>query len=413
MAFVYQGTETIALADLTPFPGNARRGDIPGIREALRRLGQFRTLCVREVEGKRIVLAGNQTRTAMLEEGWTEARCELYECTDDEARRANLADNRLSDLATDDEVALGELLSFLDHDYGATGWAPDTAAPFITGPAPEPLGGGADPDDIPEPEGEPQTRPGDRFQLGAHVLMCGDATRREDVRALMGGKRAPLMVTDPPYGVAYHAGKKGGRAASIAGDLTQAVIPISFAVAVELALETDARIYMFGGYANWEMYGKLFDHHLRMQPRPLVWVKENFILRPNHYHSQFELVYFGWKGSGGGLDHWYGDRSQSDVWHVSRDSRSERVHPTQKPVEVCAAPIRNSCPADGVVYDPFGGSGTTLVAAHMLGRAARIMELDPKFCDVIMRRWSRFTGEIPERVLGDGATEPMTFPEAA
>jgi DNA modification methylase len=408
MAVTYRETRTIRLTELVPFPGNARRGNIPKIREALRALGQFRTLLVRETNGQLVVLAGNQTRFAMLAEGWDEARCELVECSDLEAVKVNLADNRLSDLATDDDIALGGLFSYLEGDYTATGWEPETAAAFMGSRSPDPPGGLGDPDDIPDEDPvDPQTERGMVYRLGHHLLMCGDATKRDDVRTLMAGQRAPIMVTDPPYGVAYHANKKGQKAASIAGDLTQSVIPVGFAVAVEIALDGDARIYMFGGTSNWGMYSSLFDHHLRMQPRPIVWVKEGFILRPNHYHSQFEMVYFGWKGTGGGMEHWYGDRSQSDVWKVTRDR--DRVHPTQKPVEVCAAPIRNSCPADGLVYDPFGGSGSTLIAAHMLGRPARIMELDPKYCDVICRRWAQFTNQIPERVLGDGKTEPVTF----
>ena len=216
------------------------------------------------------------------------------------------------------------------------------------------------------------------------------------------------MVTDPPYGVAYHANKKGEKAASIAGDLTQAAIPLGFAVAVEAALDDNARVYLFGGTANWPMYSSLFDHHLRMQPRPMIWVKEGFVLHPTHYHSQYETVFFGWKGKGGGRDHWYGDRTQSDVRNVSREP--DRVHPTQKPVEVCAIPIRYSAPPGGLVYEPFGGSGSTLIAAHMLERRARVMELDPQFCDVILRRFERFTGIKPERVLPDGTTGPSPSP---
>jgi DNA modification methylase len=239
------------------------------------------------------------------------------------------------------------------------------------------------------------------------VLLCGDSTKRDDVARLMGGDRACLMVTDPPYGVAF-GGDKGKN--SISGDLTQAAIPLSFGLAVEEALDPDARVYLFGGSGNWTMYAGLFDFHLRMQVRPIVWAKEHFVLRPNHYHSQFEMVYYGWKGHGGANDLWFGDRKCSDLWQVSRqEAETEKVHPTQKPVEVCAIPIRNSSPPGGLVYEPFGGSGSTLIAAHMLGRRTRVMELDPKFCDVIVRRFARFANITPERVLPDGAAELVSF----
>jgi DNA modification methylase len=201
---------------------------------------------------------------------------------------------------------------------------------------------------------------------------------------------------------------------SISGDLTQAAIPVSFGLAVEDALDSNARVYLFGGSGNWTMYSGLFDFHLRMQVRPIVWAKEHFVLRPNGYHSQFEMVYYGWKGHGGANDLWFGDRKGSDLWQVSRqEAETEKVHPTQKPVETCAIPIRNSSPPGGLVYEPFGGSGSTLIAAHMLGRRARVMELDPKYCDVILRRFARFTGIKPERVLEDGTTEPVSFAEPA
>ena len=259
-------------------------------------------------------------------------------------------------------------------------------------------------DDVPEPPAEPATKPGDLWLLGEHRLLCGDSTKAEDVERLMSGCLADIMVTDPPYGVAYHSNKKGKKAASIEGDLTQAAIPISFSMACDFVLNENARVYLFGGTANWPMYGKLFDHKLRMQPRPIIWVKESFVLHPTHYHSQYEICFFGWKGSGGGSSYWYGDRTCSDVWHVKRDSNKDREHPTQKPVEVTAIPIRNSCPANGLVYEPFCGSGTTLIAAEQLGRKCYGMEISTQYCDVIVKRWETLTGKKAELEKPNGKT---------
>ena len=223
-----------------------------------------------------------------------------------------------------------------------------------------------------------------------HKLLCGDATKREDVDRLMAGELADVLVTDPPYGVLYGQ-SGGGKANAIRGDLSQAEIPVSFAVALEHGLNADARIYLCGGTTNLLTYWKLFDHYLRIMPRLIVWGKESFLLRHNNYHSQFELIYFGWKGKGGGSSNWFGDRKQSDLWMISRDPNY--VHPTQKPVALFAKAIGNSCPPDGLIFEPFAGSGTALIAAEQEGRRCYALELDPRFVQVIIERWEAFTGQ--------------------
>jgi DNA modification methylase len=337
----------------------------------------------------------------------------LWLDVEDDARDRLLASlNESTRRGRNDESKLVALLTGLAQQprgLEGTGFDGDDLDALIAAMGDGQGGGGpglnGDPDDVPEPPEEAVTALGDFYRLGDHLLLCGNSTKREDVEHLLGGNRPELMVTDPPYGVVF-GGDKGKN--SISGDLTQAAIPLSFAVAVDF-LDDNARLYLFGGGLNWGMYAGLFDVHLRMQVRPIVWAKEHFVLRPNNYHSQFEMVYFGWKGNGGAAAHWYGDRTATDLWEVSRQEEAEKVHPTQKPVEVCAIPIRNSAPPGGLVYEPFGGSGTTLIAAHLLGRCARVMELDPKWCDVICNRFERFTGIKPERVLPDGTTEPVTF----
>jgi DNA modification methylase len=120
------------------------------------------------------------------------------------------------------------------------------------------------------------------------------------------------------------------------------------------------------------------------------------VLRHNGYHSQFEMVLYAWKGSGGGLDFWNGDRKQSDVWNVSRDG--DRLHPTQKPVEVCSIPLRNSSKAGDIVLEPFAGSGSTIIACEQLGRRCRAIEIEPRWVDCCVKRWEEYTGRTAERV---------------
>jgi site-specific DNA-methyltransferase (adenine-specific) len=370
--------------------GNPRRGDVASVKRSLQRFGQRKPIVVR-ADGT--VEAGNTTLKAALELGWAEIAVVPFADDEATAKAFALADNRTSELGAFDLAALTamavdvhavdpgllEAASFTEADLNAL-LAGQQVPPKLN-----------DPDDVPEPPGEPVTVSGDVWLLGPHRLLCGDSTKREDVGELLGHDRPEVMVTDPPYGVMF-GGDKGKNA--ISGDLSQAVIPVSFAVAVEY-LDPDARIYLFGSSANWLMYASLFDHHLRMQVRPIVWAKESFVMRPNNYHSQFEMVYFGWKGKGGDPSRWFGDRKQSDLWMVSRREGQDKVHPTQKPVEACCIPIRNSCSPGGLVFEPFGGSGSVLIAAHLTSRVARVMELDPRYCDVICRRFQEHTGCKP------------------
>jgi DNA modification methylase len=129
-----------------------------------------------------------------------------------------------------------------------------------------------------------------------------------------------------------------------------------------------------------------------------VWGKESFLLRHNNYHSQFELVYFGWKGKGGDPKFWFGDRKQSDLWEIHRDPNY--IHPTQKPVELYARALRNSCPTDGLCYEPFAGSGTALIAAEAEGRRCYALELDPGWAQAILDRWEGYTGQTAQKVDG-------------
>ena len=199
----YQATRDIPIGDLTRFPGNARRGDTEQIRASLRRHGQYRSLVVRDTGTRLVILAGNHTRDALEAEGHQTARCEVITCTDDEALRINITDNRMNDLAGDDQEALALLLSGLDGDFDGTGWSEDDFAALLGDDEPQ---GRGDPDAAPEPPAEPVTVPGDLYQLGPHRLLCGDC--RTDI-----GRLAPwdIVLTDPPYGVAERTdrGKKG------------------------------------------------------------------------------------------------------------------------------------------------------------------------------------------------------------
>ena len=233
---------------------------------------------------------------------------------------------------------------------------------------------------------------GDVWQLGNHRLLCGDATNRDEVCGYIKEERAELMFTDPPYGVNYISTKQD----SIVGDITQSVIPVSFHLSVEHVLNENARLYICGGCLNCPMYFSLFNLHLHKEAKILVWVKENILMRNVNYHSQYELIFFGWKGIGGGKQFWHGGRTAdncSDVFQIHRDLSKDYVHPTQKPVELSLRCITNSSQKGDIIYDPFGGSGSALIACEKSGRLCRMIEIDPRFCDVIIRRWQEYTDQ--------------------
>lgn len=301
-----------------------------------------------------------------------------------EIRELAIIDNKSSEIAEWDMDMLADELSDLDLDDFNLDFDIDEDKNEITEDTPPEV----------DEEHEPITKLGDIWQLGEHRLMCGDSTDKATVEKLMNGEKADMVFTDPPYGLNIRGGSKSNK--SIAGDQTQAAIPFSFDLAVKTATKDDARFYFCGGELNLSLYEKLFDRYLRQLPRHIIWVKNGFTLKPNNYHNQYEIIYFGFKPKGGGADKWYSGRSEeeaSDVWQIKRDAATTYLHPTQKPIELPSRAIRNSSPVGALIYEPFGGSGSTLIACEQLGRRCYTMELDPKYCDVIIKRWENLTGK--------------------
>lgn len=238
---------------------------------------------------------------------------------------------------------------------------------------------------------ETRCKLGDIWQLGNHRLMCGDSTKTKDVENLMNGAKADMVFTDPPYGVNIKGSKQNS---NIQGDLTQVAIPFAFANAVEKATKEKAIFYFCGGETNIYLYQKLFDKYLHILPKHLIWVKNSFVMKQLNYHNQYELIFFGYKQGGG--NKWCSGRTESeasDVWHIKRDTISKYVHPTQKPIEIPSRAIKNSSYEKELILDLFGGSGSTLIACEQLNRSCYCMELDPKYCDVILQRWENMTGK--------------------
>jgi DNA modification methylase len=271
-----------------------------------------------------------------------------------------------------------------------------------------------DPDEVPAPPDKAITQPGDIWVLGDHRLMCGDSTKPEDVAALMNGKKAKMMFTDPPWGVAIgldsnprHRQRKGLANDNLPPEQFQQFLE-GFVAAVKPHLAGD--VYCVLGASEWPR----LDQTLRAQgfhwSATIIWVKDVFVLGRSKYHRRYEPLWYGWheKAKSSFLDR----RDVDDVWEIPRPKRSEE-HPTMKPVQLPTRAILNSSIPGDVVVDPFGGSGSTLIAAEQTGRRAHVMELEPAFCDLIWQRWERFSGRKAQRQASADAAASPARPSAA
>lgn len=409
MPATYKDTRDVPLDDLTRYPGNARRGDVERIRESLRRNGQYRALVVRDNGGELTILAGNHTYAALQAEGYASARCEIITCEDDDARRINLADNRLAEIGSYDEDALAELLSYLDGDYDGTGWTAADVDNLLTPPAAD-LGIVGDPDAVPDTPAQPLSNPGDVWALGPHRVLCGDATDVAAVEEMLDGSRCDCMWTDPPYGVDYVGKTKNALTIKNDGHEGLEELLAGAWAAATAALRPGAPVYI----AHADTYRATFEQSMHkagwLFRQNLVWVKNTFALGRSDYHYRHEPILYGFTDGGEGRlgrggEQWYGDNAQTTVFEVPKPTRNE-AHPTMKPVDLITAMLDNSSTTGSMVYDPFGGSGSTLMAAHTTGRVARLVELDPRYVDVICRRYQEATGDIP---ILERTREPVDF----
>jgi DNA modification methylase len=246
----------------------------------------------------------------------------------------------------------------------------------------------------PEPK-KTKIKLGDLFQCGRHRVLCGDATKLEHAQRALGGRKANMVFTDPPYGV--NVTSKGGDA--IEGDISFTAIPLMFDV-LDKILAAGAWVYVCGGQSNMPLYGAMFERYFKQLPMVIIWDKgKTSVMRRNGYHSCFEFIYYAYKEGGGAT--WFGGRdsdSADDVIHVPSVSNTSRIHPTEKPVALPARTIRNSCALDGLVFDPFGGSGSTLMAAEAEGRDSVTIELTPIRVQAILDRFEAVTGVKPTAI---------------
>jgi DNA modification methylase len=325
---------------------------------------------------------------------------------DDEIRAYVIADNQLAlEAGWDEEILRLELGDLRDKDFdlGLTGFDTDALAALLD-MRPE---GALDPDEAPEIPANPAATRGDLWALGRHRLLCGDATSAEDTARLLNGAKPHLMVTDPPYGVEYDANWRNERARTSTGMGNRAI----GAGAVGVVTNDDRADWLeawnlFRGDAAYvwcaSLYSPVVADSLRKSGLELraqiIWDKTRLIIGRGDYHWQHEPCwYVVRKGKTG---HWNGDRKQTTVWPIGHQT-SETGHSTQKPIDCMKRPIENNSKPGDAVYDPFCGSGTTIIAAEMTGRACYALEISPAYIDVAIQRWQTFTG-LSATLVGTG-----------
>ncbi len=389
--------ERWALERLVPYARNARthsEAQVAQIAGSIREWGWTVPCLVDEggmlIAGHGRVLAARKLGLAevpvMVARGWSEGQKRAYV----------LADNRLAlNAGWDVELLRVELtdLRSIGADLGLIGFGDDELAELFAGGN----AGLTDPDDVPEPLPEPVTVPGDVWLLGRHRLVCGDSTDADTVTKALKGTIPHLMVTDPPYGVEYdpawrnRAGvSKSKRTGKVANDDRSDWREAWALFPGEVAYVWHGALHAATVAASLEACG----FEIRTQ---IVWAKDRLVLGRGHYHWQHEPCWYAVRGSG----HWSGDRKQTTLWQIaSRAQDAETTHGTQKPVACMRRPIENNSSPGQAVYEPFSGSGTTIIAAEMSGRACHAVELSPAYVDVAVQRWQAFTGE--QAVL-DGA----------
>jgi DNA modification methylase len=297
----------------------------------------------------------------------------------------------ITGMAIADEDKIAELLSGLAVDDAALLAMLDSIVPASTKRT-----WGSDPDDLPGSPATALTKPGDEWALGPHRLVCADATAPEGWARLMAGRDADLVVTDPPYGVAYTG--KTSRRLTITNDqpddtALEDLLSTVFGFAWRCCKPGACWYVTAPAGPSLDIFARVL-RDLGVRRHTLVWAKDAFVLGHADYHYRHETIFYGWKE---GTHHPPAERTHDSVWEIPRPRRSAE-HPTMKPVELFARAMRNSTDEGAIILDPFAGSGTSLIAAEIEGRIARCMEIDPAYCDVIVARYEAFTGRKGVRI---------------
>jgi len=406
--------ESIAIDRLIPYARNSRtHGDeqVAQVAASIREFGFTNPVLI---DGEGGIIAGHGRVMAARKLGIDKVPCiRLAHLNEAQKRAYVIADNKLALNAGWDEKMLA--LEFADltaagFDLALTGFMGDEIDELLAelDATPE---GNTDADETPPVLADAVTKPGDVWLLGKHRIMCGDSTDAGSVAMLMNGKRASLMQTDPPYGIAYvENAKSKGQAASHAdiendeldGEKLQAFLEATIRAGLP-SLNENAAYYLWHPMITQGTFFAAAAAADILIHRQIIWQKPSMVFGRGDYHWQHELCFYGWRR--GNRPPFYGPRNQTTMWAVGRETSKE--HPTAKPVDLWKPPIENHTKAGEVIYEPFSGSGSQIIAAEQTGRHCYAMELSPNYVDVAVRRWQQFTGK---RAKLEATGAP--FPEA-
>ena len=397
--------EMMPTGQLVPYARNARTHSDDQVAQIAASMAEFGFTNPILIGEDSVIIAGHGRLMAAQRLGLSEVPVIVLAHLNAAQRRALVvADNKIAlNAGWDTEILLEqiELIRADGFDIDLVGFSDDELGELLAEiEAPETAGALEGEDDIPEPPAEPVTRPGDLWILGNHRLLCGDSTVATDVERVLAGVTPLLMVTDPPYGVEYDPSWRN-KALGQATTRTGKVLNDDKADWREVwALFPGDVAYVWHGALHATTVADSLiacGFNIRSQ---IIWAKDRLILSRGDYHWQHEPCWYAVRAKGKG--HWAGDRKQTTLWHIShRDQDAETVHGTQKPVECMRRPILNNSSPGQAIYEPFMGSGTTLIAAETTGRTCLGIELNPVYVDVAVERWQNLTGGVA-MLEGDG-----------
>ncbi len=334
------------------------------------------------------VVGGHQRLKVLLDMGITEVECVVIEMNEEKEKALNIALNKISgDWDKDKLMLLIADLQGTDFDVSLTGFEPAELDALFK----DSLKDGIHEDDFDvdtELQKPALTKQGDVWMLGQHRLVCGDSTNADTFNLLMDGKLANLVVTDPPYNVNYEGSAGKIKNDNMGNEAFYEFLLDAFKNA-EVAMAKDASIYVFHADTEGLNFRKAFSEAGFYLSGTCIWKKQSLVLGRSPYQWQHEPVLFGWKKSG--KHNWYADRKQTTIWEFEKPKKNAD-HPTMKPVALVAYPILNSSLSNCIVLDPFGGSGSTLIACEQTDRICYTIELDEKYCDVIVKRYIEQVG---------------------
>lgn len=375
--------------EVIPYPDNPRKNDnaVDAVAESIKQCGYCSPIVIDE---DNVILAGHTRLKALKKLKWKEVECvRKTGLTEEQKKKYRILDNKTNELAEWDFDLLEEEIDGLDFDgfdFGFDFNSGEDDAEIIE-------------DEVPEvnEEIEPTVKLGDIWQLGRHRLMCGDSTDVSAVAALMNGEEADLLLTDPPYNVAYEGKTKDALTIEndkMESDKFREFLTSAFTAAVSVLKEGGAFYIWFASREHCNFETALNESGLEVR-QELIWKKNTMVLGRQDYQWKHEPCLYGWKD--GASHNWYSDRCQTTVLEFNKPARNGE-HPTMKPVELFAYQIKNSTKKGETVLDLFGGSGTTIIACEQTGRTGYCMELDPKYCDVIIKRYENLTGDTAVKI---------------